>query len=350
VHTFNYDAFLPDKKGIKPAFGYTDDDRLFVGIGYSWKHQSFRKLPYAYKQSIGVNYAISQKAISTTYTGIFPKSIGGWDLLLKGNYDAVKWTYFFGLGNETPFSTAKIYYRMRTAEWLGSIGLNRVIGFSNITLSGFYNSVKILRDANKFITKEYLPAHPESSTTNSFAGGFINYNVKAVDDSVVPLRGIAFNVNARYTRNLSNGSNSFAHFTGDVEFFIPLIPTLSLAITTGGATVTGTPEFYQYPSLGGSVNLRGFIRDRFRGKTVFYNSNELRFITNLRSHIMNGKVGLVAFLDDGRVWMPADKSGSWHAGYGGGLLLAPFNFAFFDITYGVSKESTPIQIRLRKKL
>ena len=350
VHAFNYDAFLPEKKGLKPALGYNDDDRLYVGLGYNWQHQSFRKLPYAFKQTLGVNYSISQKAISTTYTGIFPKSIGGWNLLLKGNYDAVRWTYFFGLGNGTPYTNAKLYYRMRTAEWLGSVGLNRVVGLSNITLSGFYNSVKILRDANKFITNDYLQAHPENSLTNSFAGGSVNYNVTAVDDSIIPISGIIFNVNARYARNLSDGDKSFAHFTGDVEFFVPLVPTLSLDILTGGATVTGTPEFYQYPSLGGGANIRGFIRDRFRGKTVFYNSNELRFITNMRSYLMNGKVGLVAFFDNGRVWMPGENSGKWHAGYGGGILLAPFNIALFDVTYGVSKESTPIQIRLRKKL
>lgn len=350
VHAFNYDDFYPEKKVLKPPFGYNDDDRLFVGLGYTWQHQAFKKTPFAFKQTIGVNYSISQKAFSTTYTGIFPKAISGWDLLLKGNYDAVRWTYFFGLGNETPFFDTKKYFRMRTAEWLGSVGLNRVVGLSNITLSGFYNSVRILLDTGKFITKNYLATYPETTTTNSFAGGFINYNITAVDDSIVPLSGITFNVNARYTQNLSDDHNSFAHFAGDVEFFVPVIPKISLAISTGGATVTGTPKFYQYPAIGGGPNLRGYIRDRFRGKTAFYNSNELRFITNLRSHVMNGKAGLVAFFDNGRVWMPGESSDSWHTGYGGGILLAPFNFVFFDITYGISKESTAIQIRLRKKL
>jgi hypothetical protein len=351
VHAFNYDDFLPEKKGIKPAFGYNDEDRLFVGLGYTWQHQAFRKFPFAFKQTIGVNYSISQKDFSTTYAGLFPKAVGGWDLLLNANYDAVRWTYFFGLGNETPFfPDDKKYFRLRTAEWLANAGLSRVFGAGSISISGFYNGVRILLDSGKFITKDYLSTHPENSTTNNFAGGIINYNIMAVDDSIVPIKGITFNANARYIQNLSNGHNSFAHFAGDVEFFIPLVPTISLALNAGAATVTGTPKFYQYPAIGGGPNVRGFIRDRFRGKTVFYNSNELRFITNLRSHIMNGKAGLVAFLDNGRVWMPGESSSSWHTGYGGGILIAPFNFAFFDITYGISKESTQIQIRLRKKL
>ena len=98
------------------------------------------------------------------------------------------------------------------------------------------------------------------------------------------------------------------------------------------------------------MNVRGFIRDRFRGKTSFYNSNELRFITNFRSYIMNGKIGLVAFYDEGKVWMPSQTSKTWHTGYGGGILFSPFNIMLFDVTYGISKEDKLIQVRVRKKI
>ncbi|MEP6595574.1 MAG: BamA/TamA family outer membrane protein [Ginsengibacter sp.] len=351
VHAFDYDAFRPEKKGIKPAVGYNDEDRVFVGLGYGWQHQSFRKVPFSFRQSIGVNYSISQKAFSTIYTGIFPKTIDGWDVLLKGYYDAVKWTNFFGVGNETKyFTNKKNYFRLRTAEWLGNIGLNRLVGISNISISAFYNSVKILRDSGKFIRNNYLPVHPENFRTNSFVGGLLRYNIIHVNDSIVPVSGIIFNAAAGYTKNLKDDDRSFANFSGDVQLYIPLIPKISLAISTGAATVSGTPEFYQYPTIGGGSNVRGFLRDRFRGKTTFYNSNELRFITNVNTYLMNGKAGLVAFFDDGRVWMPGEISNSWHSGYGGGILVAPFNIMFFDITYGVSEETTQIQMRVRMKL
>ena len=150
----------------------------------------------------------------------------------------------------------------------------------------------------------------------------------------MPLSGIIFKVIASYTQNLSDASKSFAKFGGDVQFYIPLLPKISLAISTGAATITNTPEFYQYPTIGGGANLRGYTRDRFRGKTAFYNSNELRFITNINTYFLSGKGGLVAFFDNGRVWMPEENSNTWHTGYGGGILIAPFNVMFFDITYG----------------
>ncbi|MDQ6762912.1 MAG: hypothetical protein M3015_09845, partial [Bacteroidota bacterium] len=109
-------------------------------------------------------------------------------------------------------------------------------------------------------------------------------------------------------------------------------------------------EFYQYPEIGGGMDLRGFQRQRFYGKTAFWNSNELRFITNLRTYLLNGKAGLLAFVDDGRVWQPQEKSDTWHVGYGGGILLAPFNKILFDVTYGISNEDKVLQLRLNVSL
>lgn len=350
VHAFDYDAFRPEKKGLGPAAGYTDEDRIYVGLKYAWQHQAFRRPPFAFRQTFGVNYSVSQGAVSVTYNGIFPKAVAGWDLLLIGNYDAVKWAFFYGLGNETSFSkTPRNFFRMRNLEWLGSIGINRSIGIGNITLSGFYNSVRILNNAGKFITTSYLPVHPESTRKNDFAGGVFNCNITHVDDSVVPLRGIIFNINARYTQNLTHTDRSFANFSGDAQFYIPLLPKLSLNLNAGAGTVTGTPEFYQYPAIGGASTLRGYNRERFRGKTAFYNSSEIRYITGIHNYLMNGKAGLVAFFDNGRVWMPGETSDAWHVGYGGGIIIAPFNIAFFDITYGISKETTQIQTRVTMK-
>ncbi len=351
VHAFDYDAFIPGKRGIRPSIGFNSEDRLYVGIGYGWLHQSFRKKPFSSLQNVLVNYSISQKAFSTTYTGLFPKTVGNWNLLLKGNYDAVRWTQFFGLGNETLNQVDDIdYYRMRSAQWLGSIGLNRLIGKSNITVSGFYNSVNILNDTNRFLAKQYLPFNPEKFRTNSFIGGMLNYNITSVNDSIVPEKGIVFSANAGYTYNTKDDNRSFASFGGDVQMYIPLVKKISLAISTGSATVTGTPEFYQYATIGGANSLRGYRTGRFSGKTAFYNSNEIRFITNIRSYYMNGKVGLLAFFDEGRVWLPTEKSNTWHTNYGGGILLVPFKLIYVDVTYGISNDDKLIQLRVRGKL
>ncbi len=85
--------------------------------------------------------------MSFTYAGLFPNTIGKWNLALLANYDFIRWTNFYGLGNETVFTTKdKDYNRMRTKEALGSIALNRKAGNNFFEISGFYQTVKILND------------------------------------------------------------------------------------------------------------------------------------------------------------------------------------------------------------
>ena len=351
VHEFDYDAFRPEKKGIAPEIGYNDEDRLYVGLGYGWVHQSFRKIPFASKQHIGGHYSTSQRAFSAAYKGIFTHVFGKTDLLVDAGYDWVRWTNFLGLGNETVMqSRPKQYYQMRNKQWFTTLGLQRKIGKSTLGLSGFYYGVDVIPDQQRFLVKEYNSADPKLFSADHFAGGALKFSVSELDNEMVPEKGITFSGRGRYTYNIEDGDKSYADLGGELQLYLPLIPKISLAISGGGNTIFGTPEFYQYPSIGGGVNLRGFLRDRFRGKSAFYNSNELRFLTNFRSYIMNGKFGLLAFYDNGKVWMPSRVSNTWHSGYGGGILLAPFNVILLDVTYGISKEDKLIQVRVRKKL
>ncbi len=97
--------------------------------------------------------------------------------------------------------------------------------------------------------------------------------------------------------------------------------------------------------LGGYVNLRGYDRERFSGKTIFYNNNELRWVTNTKNYFFNGEIGLLAFYDDGRVWQPLERSNKWHTGYGGGLILIPFNKLVLTGTYCISEEAKFLQLK-----
>jgi hypothetical protein len=61
-------------------------------------------------------------------------------------------------------------------------------------------------------------------------------------------------------------------------------------------------------------------------------------------------MGLVAFFDEGRVWQPGESSSKWHYGYGGGIILSPFNKIAIAVTYGISEETTRTNIRIGKFL
>lgn len=349
INSFKYGSYLYDKKGIKPIVFYEDDDRLYAGLSYGIIHNAWRKLPFAYKQNVEARYSLSQQAFRFLYNGVFTQALGKWNVVLNADYDAVKWKNFYGLGNETKFTTKdKNYNRMRTREFLGSAGINRRWGRSDVTLSSFFQTIKLISDTGRFIAKSFSNNYPVTYKLNNFAGVQANYTTYKVNDSVVPTKGFAFAGNVSYTHNFSNTNKSFTRYAAELNLYVPLINKFSLAVRLGGKTITGTPEFYQYNFIAGGQTLRGYRRERFWGKTAFYNSNDLRFISNVHSYIYNGKLGLVAFVDNGRVWMPGENSNKLHTGYGGGVLIAPFNKIAAEVTYSISEEIRLIQLRILK--
>ena len=112
----------------------------------------------------------------------------------------------------------------------------------------------------------------------------------------------------------------------------------------GNSSVINNAQFNQHAVIGGPANIRGFRAERFWGKASFYNQNEIRYITNIKSYFLNAKAGLLAFFDDGRVWIPGESSNVLHTSYGGGILIAPFYKISAFIIYGISNESNLLQI------
>ncbi|HEY5405769.1 MAG TPA: BamA/TamA family outer membrane protein [Ginsengibacter sp.] len=351
IHKYAYRSYLYDKIGSSASLFYSDADRLFVGVSYGWTHFKWRQKPFVFKQKIGVNYSLSQRALNFIYTGLFPNAIGKWNLALLANYDAIRWTNFYGLGNESILTTKNLdYNRMRTREGIATIGFNRKAGNNYFDIQGFYQSVKIVNDADRYTFKSIAPQDSTVFKAKDFAGITAGYTFSKLNDAIVPTAGIIVALNGSYTQNTNDNSKSFWKYGGNLQLYVPLFYKFSLAVSGAIQTVDGSPEFYQYPSMGGGQDLRGFQHQRFYGKTAFYNSNEFRFISNVRSYLFNGKAGLLAFVDDGRVWMPNENSNTLHVGYGGGIILDPFNFIFVDITYGFSNEDRLLQFRLNVNL
>jgi hypothetical protein len=65
TNAYKYKSFLYDKKGISPVLSYSNEDRLFVGLGYKMLRHKWRKEPFASKQSLSGNYSISQRLSAT---------------------------------------------------------------------------------------------------------------------------------------------------------------------------------------------------------------------------------------------------------------------------------------------
>ncbi len=354
VHRFDYTYPLPDQKGVKFSVFYNQEDRLYAGVGYGSTKRGWRKEPYVSKQFIGLQYSISQKAFSAGYNVTRPMFIGRWSAFLKANYDAVRWTNFFGTGNNSIMTTDdNEYFRMRTVEWMAETGLLNNAGKSAYSFSAFFQAAKIIPDNDGFIAKVFSPIHMDAYEQNNYAGARFAYTYLSLNDSILPTRGITFSGNASVFSNISQ-SEFFQKYVGKLQVYLPLGNKFSVALRAGGTTVSApsgilnSSELYEHAIIGGVDNLRGFKRERFWGKSSFFNNNELRFITNIRTHLLNARSGLLMFYDDGRVWMPGENSDKFHTACGGGIIFAPFKFPAITVTYGVSPEAKLIQVKMNK--
>jgi hypothetical protein len=351
INAYNYEEYEYHKRGIKPLVSYDNPDRIYASIGYGFARHRWRKYPYGFQQAVYLRYSLSQNAFSTLYEGNFYQAVGKWNVNVTANYDAIRWTNYYGLGNDTKEITDnRDYYRLKTNEILGSVGLFRNIGLSTITFTASYRAIEILGGAGQFVTDNYSSTQLFNYEHNQFAGANLEYEYQNVDDPGVPIKGIMFYSGFGHTLNVETFKTGFTKYAGIFQGYLPLKGKFSLAVRTGFTTVSGQPEFYQYASIGGSQTFRGLRRDRFWGNTAFYNNNDLRYITNFRSYIMNGKIGALTFVDNGRVWYDPEESDTWHLSYGGGVLLAPFNKFMVSLVYAISDQDRMLHIRLNRML
>lgn len=346
-----YTILLPGREGLQPTVLYNGDDRFFVGLAYNDLSSDWKADSTGCRQTAHLRYSVNQKAFSIGYEGIVNRLSGTWNLYATATYDWVKWTNFYGLGNETRQRTTDAdYYRLRSRDAYFGLGFQHRFGRQNsLTLTPFYQRVQLLRNEDRFLSLAY----PEEKTTSLYtAKNFIGLGagllLQRLNDLLLPTKGITFSSGINHTRNTA-GSRSFTTYNADVKWYLPFLRRFVFVTENGGATVTGQPEFYQVNSIGGTA-LRGYRSDRFWGQTVFHNNNEVQYLFDAPAKFFKGKLGLTAFVDQGRVWLTGEESNVWHRGYGGGVLLAVYNKLYLAAQLGISNERKGFHFTLRRSL
>jgi hemolysin activation/secretion protein len=161
-------------------------------------------------------------------------------------------------------------------------------------------------------------------------------------------KGFHLSTNAGYTKNLRE-EKEFMNYGASFEFAFPIFKNLVLSVTNGAATVDGEPEFYQLNNIGGN-SLRGYRRERYWGHTTFHNNNQLQLLFDVKNGFFKGKLGLVSFYDQGRVWLKGEDSDTWHNGFGGGFVIAPLDKAYISFMLGLSEDDTRVHVNFRRAL
>ncbi|MBD0288091.1 MAG: hypothetical protein ICV79_22095, partial [Flavisolibacter sp.] len=351
VNAFRYRGYRPNMGSTIKSGGINVEKGLYISTGYKYERHKWRQEPFAWRQAFRIDYSLTQMKLGVGYHGLFNNTIGNWDLAINAEYYPTYTINFAGVGNETEINNKKSlakYYHFPRRNGFANIGLNRQFGTHHtFGFSLFYQGLKFIQDKDHFIPQNY-PINDGFYKQKQYGGIQTNYLLSYINDVVLPTKGIQWASSIAFTQNLKESSRNFMRYATAVGFYVPMGRTLSLAVKASGTTVTGEPEFFQLSWLGAADNLRGFRKYRFWGKTAFYENAELRWVVPTRNYFFTGKIGLLALLDNGRVWQPGEKSNTWHTGYGGGLLIAPFNRIAIIGTYAVSKEDKRINVRLAR--
>lgn len=336
-----YRVFDFDPMDLFPKTG------IKIGAGMVFTPQPWRRKEYMITHSFHVFHGFLRKSLNAGYVGRFGRAVGRWDLLLKGRVDDPAVENYFGAGNRTGFIYKKEpnYYRTFSQRMYGGIGIERNFKrMHHAEMSLIYQAVKYRRKGGHYLANG-VGVDPSVFDRKHFAGLEVGYRYDHTNGSICPTRGFTFNFGGGAMKNMADTGSVFVKLNSTAAIYLPISRSFIFAMRAGGATLFGEPDFYHLHRLGGNVELRGYERERFYGKSIFYTNTELRWITDTRNYFYNGRIGLVGFYDIGRVWMPGEKSSRWHDGYGLGLALLPYNKITLMAMYGISREGDNLFFR-----
>ena len=341
---FKYNKLIP-----KVTPGYNIDDGVYIGGGLSVIRQKFGKVPFGYVQTVAGNYAFATGAFNFWYEGLFRQTFGKWDLRLSAEINAPNYVFnYFGLGNETPLlEEDKSFNRVRSTQYNGMLGVTRT--FNQKFTWDFnvgYQNIEVEESPGRFISDPR--AKVDSTLFSAKQFGFLQagYRIDNTDNFLYPTKGIRLQTAFGLNQNLEDNEQNFPYLHFNVSGFATA-GNFTFALRGGISTIFSNEfEFYQANTLGGTTNLRGYRRTRFSGRTSAYENAEIRWkLGTPNLYIIKGHIGLLGFLDGGRVWIPTEDSQKWHMGYGGGFWILPYNKLAFTVTYGISEEDQVINIR-----
>ncbi len=336
-----------------PIIAANPDDGLLVGGLLQHTTYGFKKSPYASKHAFSLKYALETSGISFLYNGEYINVLGKWDILLNAQFNTPLYAVnFYGFGNETPDYEALlndkdeideddyVRVRQRLVRFEPAL-LRRANSAFSWSVGPTFESIRIDSTAGRLIQEYTDVFDPELFDGLEFLGLRFNLNLHNVDNPAFPTKGIGAQLDAGWKHQLDNRDKSFPYLKASFSIYQQVAASGKLVFATRVGfwhNFNNDFEFYQGATLGGGAtphaNFRGFRRERFTGKTAFYNNLDLRWnLFSSENRTLPFSMGIFGGFDHGRVWLEGEDSNIWHYAYGAGLFFAPFDLA--SVSFGL---------------
>ncbi|MEL7145391.1 MAG: metallophosphoesterase [Bacteroidota bacterium] len=353
--SFKYDIMMPLLSAqLNP------DDGLFLGLGFLYTKNHWRKPTFAAQHRFLMNAAFATGSYSFNYRGTFNDVVGKWGLRLDAESQAPFFVNnYFGLGNDTSFDfegegpasgedNPIQFYRIRTDRSTYGASLFKNLGNSSVFSFGpVYRSARVDdSDRNFLLSPESDVNVDKVAQAHQYGGAHASLKLDSRDSKVITKQGTLFNLGIQRLWGINERSENLGYLTGNLSFYLtPRATNLTFANRVGVDHVIGDFEFFNAATLGGRTNLRGFRRTRFYGRTAFYNNTDLRLkLFSFRSYLFPAKLGLQAYHDIGRVWQDGEASDTLHRSVGFGLWIAPANATVIALNYSITDEENLIAV------
>lgn len=341
------DQFFYNYTGPAFDFMFNQGDGVFLGFGLIHKRYKFRADPYGSRQKAVLSYASATRSFRFNYLGDFRRVFGKNDLLIYSDFFLPYFAMnYFGYGNNSPEREENIQF-YRVQMHYGVVFPAFVKRFTSFMQAGIGPKFEYYNLVSRQEGLVSVDRFSEDIFQQQYYGGMAGFfKIGSADDKLNPTRGLILQGLGAFSKGLNRSNNFFTHFESDFRFYAsPNLPfQLTLAGRVGGAINTGNFDFYQANTLGGLKTIRGYYRTRFTGDKTFYQNLELRSqIIRINAYVLSGRIGLAAFIDNGRVW---PGGGDFHQGYGGGVWFSIIDKAIFSTYYGISEESNRVNFNL----
>lgn len=335
VNAYDLKPYKLPYVGPKLSLEFNPDDGIYVGGGLVYRRYGFRKEPYSQQHSLVANYAFQSQAYNVRYDGEFRQVVGRNNLGVKAYLYGPQLLFnYFGLGNKTRNDDAGddnqaviSDYRIKFSRLYVSPTLERdLTGFLKVGAGPQYDQFRVERD---FLGAK-ITTDPDIRTSdfdlNRYAGGRAFFVLKAGNPDANPRIGLRFTTEYAANWQVNNEQLQFQRLMSEFSFYVsPNLPfQLTFAGRVGGARNYGQYRFWQANTLGGTTNLRGYRRTRFAGRSSVYGNGEVRMeLLKFNAYLFPGSLGILGFMDVGRVYTDADRGGlrDLHTGFGGGVWV-----------------------------
>jgi len=361
-HEFKYNILMPLLTG-----GFNADDGVFIGGGFTFIKQKFRKTPYAQRHTLVTAIAPRSSSFNFKYKAEYNQFIGKWDFLYELDvFEPSLADFFYGYGNKTMLDEDAReedaqYYRARYGQWIVKPEIRRVFGdIHSLKIGGYYRSVRIKDDENESEANRFIVGYPtligrEDGTASqlldrrrSYLATTAGYSLDSRDSKGFPKRGLVWNVDGKLVAQSDDEKNKYQSLSSNLSTYFTFQGSLqtTVAIRVGGQANFGDFEFYQAPRLGGLSTLRGYRRTRFAGDETFYQNTDVRIkLKEYKTPLFPGSLGITLIHDIGRVWTDQEdvalidnSKETWHRGYGAGVWIAPLGSAVIAAEYTLSND------------